>query len=532
MVVKIPLNTLSSSTDYLSLNSLQLDGEDAANDPSSSDSSDGETKTTKTHTSSEWKNDKDDGVDSFLVNCGNESADEEDDEPVTSHQEDVLLETELGGLVAATQRIIDLSNTTSKTRVVTNKQKQKWWDNRKILDNKMKEVVEKMEQDVLGWRKAIFVAPPADKTVRVALAEAVSSLASELSQDDPAPEEDDMEVEEEIKPRATRGRPKSTKTATKAPVPSRQKKSTATSAQPSSTPIDHSLLEVCLSAAPFLTDSQVEAALATIIGKPVNNKWVQTFRSAYDKCVGETEKPRVSKEKSEPVLRQTLMLALDGKLQRLPWESLPAVEAQSVTRVPSLLFAGILNSASQSRLKNGIDPKRAFYLLNSEGDLVKTQECFEAPFKRRPGWQGIVGSRPSVDEYKKALIEHDLFVYCGHGSSEQYLKRDVVAKLPRCSTALLMGCSSGHLRYEGDFEPNGMATSFLLALSPAVVGNLWDVTDGELDRLTKALLDNWLDRGLPLPRALSIARGSCQFKYLVAAAAVCYGIPVRVTTSR
>ena len=60
---------------------------------------------------------------------------------------------------------------------------------------------------------------------------------------------------------------------------------------------------------------------------------------------------------------------------------------------------------------------------------------------------------------------------------------------------VLMGCSSGKLQsvntskstssssyYTMHYEPEGIALSYLLAGAPCVVGNLWDVTDRDIDR--------------------------------------------------
>ena len=445
--------------------------------------------------------------------------------------EEAFSGTELGVIVGATQRIIELSNTTAKKQVTTNKQKQQWWENRKRLDARMQEVVCNLETSVLGWRKAILVAPPADESIREALNEAADALEAELMQGGSEKGTDGDGCTERKSGRAKSAAVPAKLRSKSAPQPVRK---TQQKDQPPATPINRPLLDVCLSAVPFLADSEICEALECITGRAMEPKWVATVRSAHGKCVGADERKRRTSTKetveSDTPERQTLILALGGKLQRLPWESLSCLDAHCVTRVPSLLYANILYKASCRLLRSGVNAKRAFYLLNAEGDLTKTQECFEVQFKRRLGWQGLVGARPTTEEYRQALAEHDLFVYCGHGSGEQYLKRDAVARLPKCGVALLMGCSSGFLCDEGDFEPTGMANSFMVALSPSIVGNLWDVTDGELDRLTTSLLTHWLDLGLPLPLALARARKTCQFRFLVAAAAVCYGVPVSVAS--
>jgi hypothetical protein len=62
------------------------------------------------------------------------------------------------------------------------------------------------------------------------------------------------------------------------------------------------------------------------------------------------------------------------------------------------------------------------------------------------------------------------------------------------SAMILMGCSSGRLvsmNFPRDeiaptgnlhYEPDGAITSYLCADAPCVVGNLWDVTDRDIDR--------------------------------------------------
>ena len=55
-----------------------------------------------------------------------------------------------------------------------------------------------------------------------------------------------------------------------------------------------------------------------------------------------------------------------------------------------------------------------------------------------------------------------------------------------------MGCSSGTLHCKGSYAPRGAHLSYLSAGSPAVVANLWDVSDKDIDRFCKALLDSWL----------------------------------------
>ncbi|XP_041320212.1 prefoldin subunit 5, partial [Pyrgilauda ruficollis] len=62
---------------------------------------------------------------------------------------------------------------------------------------------------------------------------------------------------------------------------------------------------------------------------------------------------------------------------------------------------------------------------------------------------------------------------------------------------------------------------------PLVLGNLWDVTDRDLDRLAQALLRGWLGGGpgTPLLAQLAQARQAPRLKSLIGAAPVAYGLP-------
>jgi separase len=194
----------------------------------------------------------------------------------------------------------------------------------------------------------------------------------------------------------------------------------------------------------------------------------------------------------------------------------------------------------------GVHPNRTFYVLNPAGDLVATQETFEEAFSNRHEWEGFTGTAPSCDAYKTGLQTKDLFIYCGHSTGERYLRGSDLAKLGRCAVTMLMGCSSGKLRQAGTFGVEGMPLSYVLAGCPALVANLWDVTDKDIDKFSNTLLESWVDgkgstkagtigetKDRSLPEELPQARKACKFLYLNGAAPVCYGVPcvpVAVTT--
>ncbi|CAA7060137.1 unnamed protein product [Microthlaspi erraticum] len=198
--------------------------------------------------------------------------------------------------------------------------------------------------------------------------------------------------------------------------------------------------------------------------------------------------------------REPIILVLDPEVQMLPWENIPILRKQEVYRMPSV---GSISAVLKKRSLQGeparshvssfplIDPLDSFYLLNPGGDLSNTQVEFESWF-RDQNFKGKAGSVPSSEELTEALQSHDLFLYFGHGSGAQYLSKNEIEKLDNCSATFLMGCSSGSLWLKGCYIPQGVPLSYLLAGSPAIVANLWDVTDRDIDRFGKALLEAWL----------------------------------------
>ncbi|XP_020532873.1 separase isoform X2 [Jatropha curcas] len=208
----------------------------------------------------------------------------------------------------------------------------------------------------------------------------------------------------------------------------------------------------------------------------------------------------VNELEEDSVNREPVILVLDSEVQMLPWENLPVLRNQEVYRMPSvgsicLTLDRSCNHQEQiGRIVSAfpvIDPLDAFYLLNPSGDLSSTQVEFENWF-RDQNFEGKAGCAPTAEELTLALKSHDLFLYFGHGSGAQYISQQEIQKLKNCAATLLMGCSSGALSLNGSYIPQGTPLSYLLAGSPIIVANLWEVTDKDIDRFGKAMLDAWL----------------------------------------
>ncbi|CDZ96287.1 Regulator of spindle pole body duplication [Phaffia rhodozyma] len=137
-----------------------------------------------------------------------------------------------------------------------------------------------------------------------------------------------------------------------------------------------------------------------------------------------------------------------------------------------------------------LNGKRGFYILNPSGDLGKTESYFSSWIQKmdKLGWRGIVGRPPTELEFVNALSTMDIVVYFGHGGAEQYIRSHKIRSLKRCASVMLWGCSSGQLKDYGEFDRNGTPWNYMLAGCPTVVGNLWDVTDKDIDRLSEHVL--------------------------------------------
>ncbi|KAF9919277.1 hypothetical protein BX616_009980 [Lobosporangium transversale] len=303
-----------------------------------------------------------------------------------------------------------------------------------------------------------------------------------------------------------------------------------------------------------------------------------------------------------------VILILDKHLQIFPWESCPVLREEAVSRVPSIWFLRdrilqqkycIFKGSQHERRNEGhssltrlneanaadelqsimgcewqdlvVDPQKTFYILNPGGDLKNTEDEFKEYVESQQGWGGVTGRAPLDLECINGLSKHDLYIYFGHSGGEQYIRSTQIRQLGHCAVSLLLGCSSGCLKGDGEFDPTGNVMNYLLAGCPTIVANLWDVTDKDLDRFSMATFQMWgLDRNrsymasfeekpnymeqglddviaegldnleegkielksyddcepqLSLVEAVKEAREKCKLKYLVGAASVVYGIP-------
>ncbi|KAL8705779.1 MAG: hypothetical protein Q9201_001125 [Fulgogasparrea decipioides] len=353
--------------------------------------------------------------------------------------------------------------------------------------------------------------------------------------------------------------------------------------QPQQTSLDARVIELFVALGDLADFSDIEEPLMDLLYFVIDILQFRGERNAYDEIDFDSmaieiidalrQYHEAAKNIDNRSSIQHTVLVLDKELHCFPWESLPCLDGQAVTRLPSLSClrdriqqqqqqqqAEGVESADEKERRYCINGRNGAYVLNPAGDLESTQAKFEGPLSKMSEWEGLSASEPSEDQLKGYLQERDIFLYFGHGSGSQYIRSKTVQKLDKCAVALLMGCSSGKLTEAGEFEPYGTPMSYMQAGCPAMLATLWDVTDKDIDRFSETVLQKWglFQSGSPpddspvkkttqpkgknkarqspppradsgsvsLDQAVAEGRGSCIFRYLNGAAPVVYGVPV------
>jgi separase len=177
-----------------------------------------------------------------------------------------------------------------------------------------------------------------------------------------------------------------------------------------------------------------------------------------------------------------------------------------------------------------------WYAVDPENNLPNTRatmQGFLEPYTAKYKWRGYIGEAPPPADIKSYHDSCDLFIYCGHGAGEKLIDSKAIKKSTTCPASLLWGCSSGKLVVHGIHDPVGAALSYLIGGAPYVLGNLWDVTDKDIDRLTIQCMSSYLDsveesegirKDTSICDSLVKARDCCKLKYAVGSAPIIYGI--------
>uniref|UniRef100_A0AAF5PSH2 separase n=3 Tax=Wuchereria bancrofti TaxID=6293 RepID=A0AAF5PSH2_WUCBA len=236
-----------------------------------------------------------------------------------------------------------------------------------------------------------------------------------------------------------------------------------------------------------------------------------------------------------------VLFCVSPELASFPFELLPVIESHKrVCRISSFHMFEKLLSLSE-KIPKTVNGMNSFYVLDPGGDLTDTQKRLSKELEKYTCWKGTIGAAPKPEELRNSLETSDLFFYMGHGSGGRYFGRSTVLRSNIRAVSLLMGCSSVRITYEGEgFDGRGAIYDYVIAKCPCVVGCLWMVTDGEIDRVLLALLDFCFsgirkadgDKIKPnssyrlLIDGIAYARTACKLKYMTGGAVVAYGLPI------
>lgn len=223
-----------------------------------------------------------------------------------------------------------------------------------------------------------------------------------------------------------------------------------------------------------------------------------------------------------------------------PWESMECLRGRSVSRMPSVSQLIDLLSLHPGFSFPDTKPENIFYLVNPGKDLPKTEAEFGPLLQSMPNASGLCGEKPEEEHMLEQLYSSKLFLYFGHGGGEQYvraskmIKRKTENNTNMLPPALLMGCSSGAFQDNGNLEATSNIFNWLSCGSPLVVSNLWDITDKDIDRFSMSVLYKWgfFTESDKQPaacedicKAVANSRNLCTLRYLNGAAPIVYGLP-------
>lgn len=233
-----------------------------------------------------------------------------------------------------------------------------------------------------------------------------------------------------------------------------------------------------------------------------------------------------------------LILIPDEKTNFFPWESLECLKNKSITRFPSVNL--LIDFLKLKKLE--INKSKLYYLINPEGDLIKTEKVFKDKFELLEGSNGLIGVSPKEDQILYNLIEKKLFIYLGHGGCDQYINTATLFK--KCLNdglslppSLLIGCSSGYLQNNGILESNGNVYNWLLCGASMILVNLWNVTDKDIDTFSLSVFEKWglfnkenKESVQNISLAVNSSRDCCILNFLNGAAPIVYGLPLFLAT--
>ena len=173
------------------------------------------------------------------------------------------------------------------------------------------------------------------------------------------------------------------------------------------------------------------------------------------------------------------------ELSKIPLENIPLLFNLAIIRTLNINYIQL-----NSIIENISITKNIFCLLNPKKDLVDTEKKI-FPIIEKNNIKYIKSKEPTENEMNMIIKDKLMYIYCGHGDSLKYLKKEYIESHKINFLTFLFGCNSANSRLlsEKDTQPLSTPQLFLKQLCPFFFGFLWAVTSKDLDDLTVELLE-------------------------------------------
>ncbi|XP_063833365.1 uncharacterized protein LOC135082498 [Ostrinia nubilalis] len=117
--------------------------------------------------------------------------------------------------------------------------------------------------------------------------------------------------------------------------------------------------------------------------------------------------------------RHPVILIVDEMLDTFPWETLPIINHDPVSRIENIHFLYYLYKLHEKNIVDGYLETKADvgrYIINPEKNLDRMEKRMGSFVQYWCGeWAGHIGEPPPPEDFLKYLTEADVFLYCGHG---------------------------------------------------------------------------------------------------------------------
>ncbi|CAI2304391.1 unnamed protein product [Caenorhabditis sp. 36 PRJEB53466] len=269
-------------------------------------------------------------------------------------------------------------------------------------------------------------------------------------------------------------------------------------------------------------------------------KFAEYLPSYHSTCLDTLDEDKKNNKSEPESSKKYTYLVICPHLSQFCWERLPIFhDFPYVGRQVSIhstfsQLEAMRNQEKQIPLQ--IDVQNAYYVLDPENNLGETKRRMLEYITKFSTWQGTVGAAPNSSEITTALAKYDAFFYFGHGSGSSVMPRSVIKHSTCNAISMLMGCGSVRTVPQAHgFDGKSALLDYAMAKCPLIVGCLWTVTDGEIDRFLMRMVDDCfektrtatgVDKLRQLSEAMYEARSKAKLKYLTGAAVVMYGLPV------